>query len=93
MAKFFRNENGIGWFEISWVELAKYSGNMNPICDECLKPLNSYRIVLIPLLNQAYCPECGKAVLYRMRNYPEDRPIAAQHEQFWLKYFGIKEVS
>ena len=49
-------------------------------------------IVLIPLLNQAYCPECGKTVLARMQNYEEDRPIAARREQFWLEYFGIEGV-
>lgn len=93
MAKFFRHSNGIGWLKITWLELAKYSDNMAPICDECLKDLIGYsNIVLIPLLNQAHCPECGKIVLARMHNYPEDRPIAERREQFYLNYYGIKEV-
>lgn len=93
MAKFSRHKNGIGWLKITWLELAKYSGNMAPICDECVKDIIGFsNIVLIPILNQAYCPECGKAVLDRMYNYPEDRPIAERREQFYLNYFGIKEV-
>lgn len=93
MAKFFRSKNDIGWLEITWRELAKYSGNRSPICDECLKELaGTNNVVLVPLLNQAYCPECGKAVVSRMHNYPVERPIAARREKFWLKYFGIKEV-
>lgn len=93
MAKFSRHKNGIGWLKITWLELAKYSGNMMPICGDCLKDLVGYsNVVLIPILNEAYCPECGKAVLDRMHNYPEDRPIAERREQFYLNYFGIKEV-
>lgn len=94
MAKFSRHENGIGWLKITWLELANYSGNAFPICDGCLKDLSGIDdIVLIPLLNQAYCPDCGKAVLSRMINYPEDRAYAAQKERFWIDYFGIKEDS
>lgn len=91
MANFHRHNNGIGWFEITWLELVEYSHNGLPICDECLKDLvGMSNIVLIPLLNEAYCPDCGKAVLGRMKNYAEDRAIAHRREQFWLDYFGIK---
>jgi predicted amidophosphoribosyltransferase len=93
MAKFFRHSNGIGWLKITWLELAKYSGNMMPICDECLKDLIGFsNVVLIPILNEAYCPECGKKVLERTKSYPEDKPIEERREKFWLNYFGIKEV-
>lgn len=93
MAKFFRNKNDIGWLKITWLELANYSGNMMPICGECLKDLIGFsNVVLIPILNEAYCPECGKQVLDRIQDYPEDRPIRAKREQFYLNYFGIKEV-
>ena len=92
MAKFYRHKNGIGWLKTTWLELAKYSDNMMPICDECLKDLIFFsNIVLIPLLNQAYCPECGKTVLAKLQNYEEDRPIAEHREEFYLNYFGIKE--
>jgi predicted amidophosphoribosyltransferase len=93
VAKLFRHSNGIGWLKITWLELAKYSGNLAPICDQCLKDIAGFpNIGLIPLLNQAYCPECGKAGLARMHNYPEDRPIAERREQFYMNYFGVKEV-
>lgn len=92
MAKFYRNKNGIGWLKITWLELVDYSENPYPVCDECLKDLIGYsNITLIPLLNQAYCPECGKKVLPRMKNYEEDRPIAKRREEFYQNYFGIKE--
>lgn len=92
MAKFYRAENGVGWLKITWTELVKYSENAFPICDDCLKDIIGYDdIVLIPLLNQAYCPECGKKVLKRMVNYPEDRPYAKNKEQFWLDYFGLED--
>lgn len=48
-------------------------------------------IEIIPVLNQAYCPDCGKKVLARMQNYPEDRPIAKRREEFYMNYYGIKE--
>lgn len=92
MAKFYRHKNGIGWLKITWLELAGYSCNMAPICGECLKDLIGFsNIVLLPILNEAYCPECGKKVLDRIKNYSEDRPIAERREQFYLNYFGIKE--
>jgi len=92
MAKFYRHKNGLGWLKITWIELIRYSKNMRPICDECLKDLIGFNnIVLIPILNQAYCPECGKKVLARLQNYPEDRPIAKRREDFYQNYFGIKE--
>ena len=93
MAKFYRTENGIGWLKITWLELVEYSENSRPICDECLNSLVGVDdVALIPILNQAYCPECGKKVLGRMRRYPEDKQIEDRREQFWLDYFGFKEV-
>ena len=91
MAKFHRCNNGIGWLEITRNELVGYSGNTNPICDQCLVKLkDNSHVVLIPLLNEAFCPDCGQAVLKRMKSYPEDKPIAERREKFWLDYFGIK---
>lgn len=92
MAKFYRTENGIGWLTVSWDELVRYSANPHPVCDECLAALKGDEdIILLPLLNEAYCSKCGKTVLSRMVNYEEDRPYAEIKELFWLKYFGIKE--
>lgn len=90
MASIHHTPNGIGYFTISWVELARYSNNLNPICDECLMSLRGINeVTLIAVLNQAYCPKCGEAVLAACENYPEDRPIAERREQFYMHYFGI----
>ena len=93
MAKFYRTEKGIGYLIIGFMELIKYSHNGFPICDDCLKDLIGYDdIILIPILNKAYCNPCGKKVLDRIVDYPEDRQIRERREQFWLDYFKIQEV-
>lgn len=92
MANFYRNENGIGWLKITWIELVKYSENVRPVCDDCLKDLiGNVDIILLPILNQAYCSECGKKVLERIVDYPEDRPYREAKEKFWLDYFGLED--
>lgn len=92
MAKFFRANNGIAYLEITQQELSVYSDNARPICDDCLNSLIGRNdIILIPLLNEAYCPECGKNVLKRLHNYEADRPYAAKKERFWLDYFELKD--
>lgn len=92
MATFNRAANGIAWLKITWRELATYSGNFEPICDECLESLiDCDDVVLIPILNEAFCPECGKKVISQLKSYPEDRHIEKLREQFWLKYFGLSE--
>lgn len=93
MAEFNRAANGAAWLKITWLELAQYSDNPTPICDECLKSLIGCNdVVLLPILNEAYCPECGEKVLARLHRYPEDRHIEERREQFWLNYFGIADV-
>ena len=90
MATFHRTENGIGYFKITCEELVDYSDNLFPICDNCLESLiGCSEIILIAILNQAYCPQCGKHTLSCCRNYPEDRPIAERRELFYKKYFDI----
>lgn len=90
MAKFFRNENDIGYLEITWLELAEYLGNGFPICDSCLKDLIGYNnIILLPALNEAYCKECGKKRVAETKDYPSDREIRYYRENFYKEYFGI----
>lgn len=92
MAKFFRNKNGIGYLKIGFMELIKYSNNGFPICDECLKDLIGYEnIVLIPILNEAFCKECGEKRLKTIIDYPEDRHIRERREEFYKNYFKITE--
>lgn len=93
MAEFLRNEKGIAYLKITWLDLVKYSENISPVCDECLTSLiGNNDVMLIPILNEAYCPKCGAKVLDRLNKYPEDVAIEESREQFWLKYFNIKEA-
>lgn len=92
MAKFFRNKKGIGYLKINFMELMKYGNNGFPICDSCLKDLIGYSdIVLIPILNEAFCNECGKERLESVVDYPEDREIRTKIEEFYKNYWRIKE--
>lgn len=92
MAQFHRTDSGLPWLEITCEELSGYSGMDRPICDECLKSLaGCQHIVLIPILNEAYCPEHGQETLSRIKRYPEDRPIEERRVRFWLNYFGLQE--
>lgn len=92
MAEFHRTLGGTPWLKITCQELSEYSENERPICDECLKSLvGCDEIVLLPILNEAYCPECGKERLARVHRYPEDIPIEERRAQFYKDYFKIRE--
>lgn len=94
MAKFYRNKIGIGYLKINFFELMVYSENSAPICDECLTSLlGNTNIILLPILNEAYCDCCGRKVLERIKDYPEDREYRKTNEEFWKRYFRIKEES
>lgn len=90
MAKLHHTENGSPWLEITCEELTGYSGSEHPICDECLKSLVGVdNITLIPILNEAFCPECAPKRLADLRRYPEDWEVEERRVKFWLNYFGI----
>ena len=92
MASLHRTENGTPWLEITWLELADYSNNPRPICDECLESLiGCEAVTLVPILNEAFCPKCRDARLKRLRRYPEDIPIEERRTQFYANHFGIRE--
>ncbi len=92
MAKFYRSEKGIGYLKINYDELVEYSGDKFPICDECSKDLiGSKSIILLPILNEAYCFRCGKARVNKVVDYPEDRAIRFQREEFYKGFFKIKK--
>ena len=93
MGKYHRTKDGTAWLEITWLDLMAYSGNPCPICDECGKDLiGCDNIMLIPILNEAFCPKCGQAKLSSLHSYPEDRPIEAAgtvlDAAFWHKRNG-----
>ena len=92
MAKFLKSEKGIGYLEINDNELIKYSHNMEPVCDECNQSLLFCRkITLIPILNEAYCRKCGPIKLKQVVDYSEDRPIRYKREEFYKRFFNIKD--
>ncbi|MEG0913495.1 MAG: hypothetical protein RSG53_07790 [Oscillospiraceae bacterium] len=92
MAKFFRNKKGIGYLTLGFFDLVNYSRNPDPICDECLSLLaESSKIVLIPILNEAFCEHCYKERLDDVVDYPGDRTIRKKREEFCKDFFQLKE--
>ena len=92
MAEFHRTLAGTPWLKITCQELSEYSENERPICDECLRSLvGCDEIILLPILDEAYCPKCGEERLARVHRYPEDIPIEESRAQFYKRYFKIRE--
>lgn len=88
MAKFRHSENGTPWFSITAKELIAYSGDDYPICDDCTASLQERAdIVLIPILNEAFCPKCGQNKLAHMARYSVDTDIEQRRTEFYLEYF------
>ncbi len=88
MAKFRHSENRTPWFSITARELIEYSGNDYPICDDCMSSLlECGDIVLIPVLNEAFCPKCGQIKLAQLGRYPEDAAVEQRRTEMFLDYF------
>lgn len=94
MATFHLTPKSIGFLRVSFDELFQYSQMLPLVCDDCNKGLLPRdEIVVIPVLNQAYCEDCAEQVLGRVKDYPEDREIRLKREGFWMDFYGIKEVT
>lgn len=93
MIKLKKTRNNIDYIEgIPFMKLIQITDNPFPICDECLKDLIGFNdIILIPILNEAYCKECGKEQLKRMKGYAEDMPIQKKRTAYYCKVLGVKE--
>lgn len=92
MIDFKRNDKGIGYFVLDTMSLIRYNHLIDPVCDECLKSLHFMNdIILIPILNEAFCNKCGKEALDRIIDYPEDRPIRHKREEFFKEFYEVKE--
>lgn len=93
MADFHRTKTGVASIRLTWLELANYSGSMQPVCDFCVKDLIGFgNITLVPILNQALCQECAKDYLRRARRHPEDAAIEKKREMFWKGFYDLQEV-
>lgn len=90
---FKRNNKGIGYLVMGTMDLIKYNQSIDPICDECLKNLHFMKdIILIPILNEAFCNKCGMERLNEIIDYPEDRMIREKRETFYKNFYGIEEA-
>lgn len=92
MAKLYRNEkNYIDYFIISLQELTEYNSSEKSVCDECLQQLkDDDKIILIPILNEAYDYKCGIDKvnwLKNVKNDPLDREIQKRKTEFYIQFF------
>lgn len=91
MAKLCKNkQNNVDYFIISYDELVKYNQIEDSVCDECLKLLKlkkDEKIILIPILNEAFCYECGIKKVNWLHDYPEDRIIQEGRTNFYINFF------
>ena len=91
--QFYRTESGVGYIKMTWLDLARYSGMMSPICDFCATKLTGERnVTLIPALNEALCPKCAEKYLKTARLIPEDAPIVRRREEFYMNFYGLDHV-
>ncbi len=92
MAILHRTKSGIAYIKLTWLELARYSGNMQPVCDFCVQDLIGYSdVTLVPILNQALCPACAKGYLKGAKRYSEDAAIEQKREAFWKNFYDLHE--
>lgn len=92
MAKLYKNvTNGIDYFIINLQELTEYNSLDKSVCDECLRELtNDDKIILIPILNEAYDYECGMKKVNWLRNIKNDvvdKEIQRRRTKFYINFF------
>ena len=92
MAKLYKNNsNNIDYFIINLHELTEYNCLEKSICDECLREFNNKdKIILLPILNEAYHYNCGIKKVMKMSNIKKvitDMEIQAKRTEFYMKFF------
>lgn len=92
MAKLYKNKsNNIDYFIINLHELTEYNCLEKSICDECLQQLtNNDRIILIPILNEAYDYKCGIDKvnwLKDIQNIYLDEELQKRRTNFYIQFF------
>lgn len=80
--------NGIDYIEnVDFKQIVSYSENPNPIYGECRKNLLFLDdLILIPILNEVYCKQCGTKKLKTMKYFPEDDIVQSRRTRFWKSY-------
>lgn len=74
MQKLKYTKSGISYIEnVDYWSFVNATMNVDPICDECLKPIANKKFVLVPILSEVYCEKCAKEKLEKMKWYEEDR--------------------
>lgn len=64
MKEIKRNGDVIYIKDLPYLDLVRMTNNASPRCDECNTSLTGRNdIMLIPIINEAVCPACGKQVL------------------------------
>lgn len=93
MATLHHTANGTAYLLITHDELAVYTHNVHPICDECLMSLSGEEeITLVPVLNMTYCARCARAVLASIGTLSDyDRTIEQRCTEAYLTAFGQME--
>lgn len=92
MAKLYKNDsNNIDYFIITLKELTEYNSLEKSVCDECLEELsNKDKIILIPILNEAFDYKCGIEKVKRLmniQNISPDKEIQKRRTEFYTKFF------
>lgn len=92
MAKLYKNiTNKIDYFIINLHELTEYNSLEKSVCDECLRKLNDDdKIILIPILNEAYDYKCGMEKVNWLRNIENDvidKEIQNRRTNFYIQFF------
>lgn len=89
-----KTKNGTHYIDnVKFIDLIRITGNGFPICDCCRKDLIGYNdLILVPILNEVYCKECGKKELKQIKYYEEDREIEERRTSYYCDVLlGIKE--
>ena len=88
-----KTKNGTHYIDnVKFMDLIRITGNGFPICDCCRKDLIGYNdLILVPILNEVYCKECGKKELKQIKYYEEDREIEERRTSYYCDVLGIKE--
>ena len=77
-----KNEKGFKVIQLSYAEISRLTGNLDPICDRCANPKVSQGYY-IAVLNQWFCKKCYNDWNKEARYYPEDAEIENRNFEYY----------